>query len=109
MTPQDLGPPPHALRDFVIADIGLPNTADRILLFGRVEVLGDMCAADTLFMDWLKKIPNDYITGIYGLLPNKEGTTYATVLRQLRTVCTMHNHRLNPRVVISDFEQGILK
>ena len=95
-----------------------------MVVFGKIDMLSDLCAADTMFVDGTFKMApaifrqiftihirlqntSEYASVIFALLPNKLEATYTQLLKEIKTLCEQHGFTLDPANIMADFEVAI--
>ncbi|CAF2972812.1 unnamed protein product [Rotaria sp. Silwood2] len=109
-------------NEFLITD-KMITRRQRILLFSTSEQLKMLFAAETIFMDGtfstcpsmfdqvytIHAIKYDQsFPCIFGLLPNRQKSTYHFMFRELKAVAVQMEMNFSPKLIMSDFEPGLL-
>ena len=130
-----LPPLPHDALSIVIPDefkkltngenfLVKHETTENIIIFGTLEFIKIMCDSKELYMDGTFKITPDFfcqlytihvlqdglmIPVIYGLLPNKETSTYKNFFRHIQDYCCENGLNFDPESFHIDFEMSMIR
>ncbi|CAM4887935.1 unnamed protein product [Rotaria socialis] len=109
-------------NEFLITD-KMITRRQRILLFSTSEQLKMLFAAETIFMDGTfstcpKMFDQVYTIHaikydqsfpcVFGLLPNRQKSTYHFMFRELKALAVQMDMNFSPKLIMSDFEPGLL-
>ena len=108
-------------KDFLLVDTDR-NDQNRLVALATVGNLEKLCEAKTIYIDGtFKASPQFYqlftvhtvyngqhFPFVYALLPNKTTVTYNRLLQSSKEYCIENGLHLNPSVILSDFEGGII-
>ena len=109
-------------EDFLLVDTG-QNDQNCLVAFALVGNLEKLCEAETLYIDGTFKASpqlfyqlftvhavynGQHFPFVYALLPNKTTITYNHLFTKIKECCLENGLHLNPSVILSDFEGGII-
>ncbi|CAF4689044.1 unnamed protein product, partial [Rotaria socialis] len=109
-------------NEFLITD-KMITRRQRILLFSTSEQLKMLFATETIFMDGTfstcpKMFDQVYTIHaikydqsfpcVFGLLPNRQKSTYHFMFRELKALAVQMDMNFSPKLIMSDFEPGLL-
>ena len=110
-------------EEFLLADAG-QNDPNRYIVLATAGNLEKLCNADTIYIDGTFKsspqlfyqlftvhaVFNDqHFPLVYAFLPNKTTSIYNRFFQKLKESCQDNGLHLNPSVILSDFEGGIIR